>query len=159
MPNYVGRAQKQLNPAYTTQIKALKGQIPAIQQLYQALFQGLDAQGARETQNIFEGTSERNLLYSTIPVDMQTQLQESLLQQRGQLGAKMAQEIGGINERLGGVYVNRANAVSQLGQALQQSALQRRSQQLQTKQSQQQLALQKKLADRQYQLQKQSLRY
>lgn len=168
MASFTKQATNQLAPAYRQQTTALQAQIPAIQQLYQSLFQGLEAQGQRETQNIFEGASGRGILRSTIPVDAQTTLQEALLQQRGQLGSKMAQEIAGVNEGLAGIAVQRSNAIAQLAQALSQSKLQRQQfgyqkrqgrQQLnlQRRQSAQQLRLQRQLADREYQLQKQSI--
>lgn len=159
MATYTAQAKSQLAPAYTQQTKALKAQIPAIQQLYQSLFQGLQAQGARETQNIYEGASDRGVLSSTIPVDAETTLQDTLLQQRGQYSAQQAKDIAGVNERLGGIAVQRSNAIAQLAQALAQSALQRKQFSFQKQQSAQQLRLQRQLADREYQLQKQSLYY
>lgn len=159
MASFTKQAASQLNPAYAQQTSALKAQMPAIQQLYQSLFQGLEGRGRRETQNIYEGASDRGLLYSTIPVDAQTSLQEALLQQRGQLGAKQAQEMAVVNERLGGINVQRTGAIAQLAQALAQSSLQGKQFQFQKQQSAQQLKQQRLLADRQYALQKQSLYY
>lgn len=157
MASYVTQAKSQLAPAYKQQTSALKAQIPAIQQLYQSLFQGLQGQAKKETQNIYEGASDRGVLNSTIPVDAEAGLQEALLQQRGQYSAQQAKDIAGVNERLGGIAVQRSNAIAQLARALAQSSLQRRQFSFQKQQSAQQLRLQRQLADREYQLQKQSL--
>lgn len=157
--NFVKQAKNQIAPAYNQQIKATQARLPAIQQLYNSLFQGLESQGQVEGQNILEGTSGRGLLRSTIPVDLQTGLQQALIQKRGQLGADQAQEVAGVQESLGGLKVDRANAIAQLAQALAQSSLQRRQFGFQKRQSRQQLSLQRRLADRDYQFQKQALNY
>lgn len=159
MPAYVKQARQQLNPAYNQQMQATQAQIPAIQQLYQALFQGLESQGQQQQQANLEDAGSRGLLYSTIPVDAQTGLQQALLQQRGQLGAQQAQEIAGVQQSLGGLRVDRANTISQLAQALAQSGLQRQQFRYQKQQSNRQFNLDRRLANRQYQLQKQALYY
>lgn len=156
---FVKQATQQLAPAYKQQIQATKAQIPAIQQLYTALFQGLQSQGKQQSQNIYEDAGSRGLLYSTIPVDAQTGLQQALLQKRGELGAQQAQDIAGVNQTLGGLKVDRANAIAQLAEALASSGLQRKQFQFQKRQSRQQFSLDKRLANRQYQLEKQALYY
>lgn len=156
---FIKQATQQIAPAYKQQNQALQAQIPAIQQLYNSLFQGLQAQGQQETQNIYEGASGRGLLYSSIPVDAQTGLQQALIQKRGELGAQQAQEVAGVQQDLGALKVDRANAISQLAQALAQSSLQRRQFQFTKQQSNRQFSFDRRLANRQYQLDKQALYY
>lgn len=150
--NPTQQATRQLNPVYQQQAQAVRAQIPAIQQLYQSLFQGLEGTRQTETQNIFEGASGRGLLNSTIPVDQQTQLGQQLLQQRGQLGAQQAQDIAGVQSSLQDINVQRASAISELANALAGRRLERRKLQLNRAQQQRELHLQRVLADRQHAL-------
>lgn len=154
---FVKQASQQLAPAYSQQIQAQKAQIPAITQLYQALFQGLESQGQVQRQGIFENSSGRGLLRSTIPIDLQTALSQSLIQQRGQLAGQQAQEVGKVNTALADIGVNRANAIAQLANALAGQSLEGQRFSYEKQQAARDLALQRALADRQYQLDRQLL--
>lgn len=154
---FIQTATKQVAPVYAQQTQALKAQIPAINQLYSSLIQGLEGTRQTENMNILEGASGRGILRSTIPVDQQVGLEQSLLQQRGQYGAQQAQDIAGIQNQLGQVGVQRFSAINDLAQALQSQDLARRQFQLDKAGQQQQLALQRKVANRDYQLQLQAL--
>jgi hypothetical protein len=157
--NYVQQASKQLAPAYTQQTNALQSQIPAIQQLYQSLFGQLQSQGQVQNQNILEGASARGILDSTIPVDAQTGLQQSLIAQQGQLAGQQAKDIGGVQSSLAGIGVDKSNAIAQLAQTLQNSVLAQQQFGYTKQQSNKQYNLQKQLADRTYQLNKQAIYY
>ena len=152
--NFTAQATKTLSPAYTQQANALKAQLPAIEQLYQALGRNLQGQAKTDTQNAFEGAGGRGLLRSTIPVDMQTGIQQALLQKQSQLGFEQAQKIGGVQNDLAGVNVNMAQAIAQLSQALRGQDLAERQFGFTKKQSARELSLQRKLANRDYALQK-----
>lgn len=156
--NFVPTAQKQINPLYKPQEQALQAQIPAIQQLYQSLNQGLLGQQAAGNQNILEGAAGRGLLRSTIPVDQQAALAGSTLQQQAQLGSQQGKEVAGVNQQIGGLGVEKANAISQLVNTLFNRDLEERKLQYSQQQQNQSLALQRALADRQYQFALQSAR-
>lgn len=155
---FIGQATQQLAPAYQQQTQALQAQVPAIQQLYQSLFQGLEGQRQTGTQNILEGASGRGLLRSTVPVNAQTTLEQGLLQQRGQYAGQQAKDIAGVQESLGKLNVEQANAISTLANALYGQDIQRQQFAQQQAASQQQLSLQQQVADRTYQLQLQQAR-
>lgn len=141
---YVQQATSQLAPGYTQQINAYQSQIPAIQQLYQSLVQGLQSQQQQGNQSILEDASSRGLLHSTIPVEGQTQLGQQIIGQQGQYAQQEAQSLGQLNTQIAGVRTDQASAIAQLANSLQQSAL-----------GQQQLTFQKQQANRDYALQKQ----
>lgn len=151
---YTAEATKQLAPVYDQQIKAAQAQIPALQQLYQTLTQGLQQQNQQQlvagTQNIIEDASARGVLRSTLPVDarqaLTAQLGSALNQSLGQIGLEQTRGIADINQQVGGLRINRANAVADLARALQTRDLEER-----------QFRLQQLQANREYQLQQQRL--
>lgn len=138
---YTQEASNQLAPAYDQQVGALQSQIPAIQQLYQTLLQGLQGQQQIGNQNILENASGRGLLHSTIPVVGQAQLGAQILSQQGQYAAQQAKDIGGIYSQIAGIRTDQAGAIANLANQLQGTALQ-----------QQQISNQQAQADREYQL-------
>lgn len=109
-------------------------------------------------QNILENASSRGLLRSTIPVDAQAGLGQQILQQQGMNAVNQAKEIGGIQSQIGGLASDRANAIAQLANALQQAFTGQREVDLQARQYNREYALQKQLADRQYNLDLQKAR-
>lgn len=138
---YVQQATNQLAPAYNQQVKALQSQLNPLQNLYQTLNQSLAGQQQQGNQQILEDASGRGILRSTIPVYNQGVLGSQILQQQGQYASDYAQKYADIQGQIAGVGVNRAKDISQLAQSLMSGALQ-----------QQQLAYQRQLANRQYQL-------
>ena len=152
--NFTKQATQTLAPAYDQQIKALKTQIPAIEQLYAALGQQQQGQKATETQNIFENASGRGLLRSTIPVDQQAGLEQTYLQKGAQLGAEQVQKVGAVNSDIYGANISKANAIAQLTQALQGQSLDSQKFAFDKKQSTLELKQRQALADREYKLQK-----
>lgn len=138
---YIQAATKQLAPAYATQINAAQSQIPAIQQLYQTLMQGLTGFQQTENQNILEGASGRGLLRSTIPVDQQTLLGQQVLGKQAEYGMQQGQQLGDIYNQIAGLNVDKAKSIAGLGLNMQQNDLQ-----------QTQFKYQKQQADRQYKL-------
>lgn len=137
---FVDEATAQVAPVYQQQEEALKSQIPAIQQLYQTLFQGLEGQRATETQNILESAGARGVLRSSMPVDLQTQLGTALLAERSKLGAQQAQEIAGVNMKIGELNTQRLNAINQLADTLYNRDLAERKFQMDQEQARQQAA-------------------
>lgn len=147
-------AQKQLNPAYQQQVGALQSQIPAIQQLYQALIQGLGQQQQVGNQNILEGASATGFLNSTRPVDQQAMLGQQILAQQGQYSAQQAKEIGDIYGQVAGLGTERANAIANLANSLQQTGLQNKQFSWQRQQDNRMYSLNKGIANKQYSLDK-----
>jgi hypothetical protein len=152
MAEFYSQAASQLEPAYNQQVSALQSQIPAIQQLYQALVQGLQGQQATGNQNILEDSSSRGLLHSTIPVQGQVQLGQQILNQQGQYAAQQAKDIGGIYSQIGGVRTDQAQAIANLANSLQGNYLQQQQVNNQQTQADREFQLQQQTANQQYQL-------
>lgn len=115
---FVEEASAQLAPVYDQQVQTLQSQVPAIQQLYQSLMQGLEAQGKTQTQGILESSAARGLTRSSIPVDLQTTLAQTLMGEKSKLGAQQAQDIAGINMKVGDLGIQRAQAIQGLADSL-----------------------------------------
>lgn len=143
---YTDQATQQLAPVFDQQIKNIAGQLPAIEQLYKSLYQGLDTQAATETQNIYEGAQQRGVLRSSLTTDLQTGLGQALIAQKGQLGAQQAKETSAIQNQIGELNIQKAQAITNLSQQLQTGALSEREYQRKVLE-----------ADRQYELEKQKL--
>lgn len=141
------QAKSQLAPGYTQQIQAAQSQIPAIQQLYQALLQGLQGQQAAGNQDILEGAGARGMLYSTVPVVQQQQLGQQILQKQGEYGLQQQQQLGNIQQNIAGLRVGQAKDIAGLANTLQSQDL-----------AQQQFKYNKQQANRNYQLQMQMAR-
>lgn len=152
--SYIEQAQSQLNPLYDQQQAAIQGQLPSIENLYNTLTQGL--QGAYQqnlssgVQGIVEDASARGVLRSTLPVDARQaltgQLGAALQQSLGELGAKRASDVAGVQTNLAQLGVERAGRVSELARALETQDLER-----------QQLEMQKLNSEREYRLKQQEL--
>lgn len=115
---FVEQATAQLAPVYDQQVQTLQSQVPAIQQLYQSLMQGLEAQGKTQTQGILESSAARGLTRSSIPTDLQTTLAQTLMGEKSKLGAQQAQDIAGINMKVGDLGIQRAQAIQGLADSL-----------------------------------------
>ncbi len=153
--SFTRQAEAQLNPLFNQQQQAIQSQVPAIQNLYQTIEQGLNQQFqsnlASGVQGITEDASARGVLRSTLPVDARQALTSSLgaaLQQSlGQVGAQRAQDIAGINNNLAELGIRRVSSVTDLARALETRDLEK-----------QQFEFQKKQADREFQLAQQQAR-
>lgn len=150
--NFYKTAANRLAPAYNAQVKAAKSEIPAIIRLYEALTQNLVGQNAVAQQNNLESASSRGVLNSTIPVDAQVGLEQALINQQAQLGAEQAKEISGVNQKIAGFGVDRANAINSLAQALFGNNMQMKQFKLDKKYQKLNLGLQKQLGNQQYKL-------
>lgn len=123
---FVQQASAALSPAYTQSATAVKKQIPAIQQLYNTLFQGLEAQGKAETQNILESASSRGVLRSSLPIDLQTTLGQALIAERGKLGAQQAGDIAQVRSTLGQLSIDRVKSIRDLAERMRAGDLSER---------------------------------
>ena len=148
---YTEEATAQIAPLYDQQQQAISSQIPAIQQLYNTLMQGLqtgyDTQLSTGVQGINEDASARGVLRSTLPNDSRAaltgQLGQALLEGRAQLGRQQAGDVAGINERLGSLGINRANAIAELSRSLESQDLDRQKFEYQKQLDQQQLQIER----------------
>lgn len=146
---FYDQAAAQLNPVYQQSEQAIQGQLPAIQNLYSTLMQGLQGQFDTSlqsgTKSIVEDASARGVLRSTLPVDarqaLTTQLSQALLQGRGELAAKQAGEEAGVRERLGSLQVQKAGGIADLARALETQDLERQKFEHQKAIDNQQLAI------------------
>jgi hypothetical protein len=118
---FVEQATQQLSPLYQQQEQSLRSQMPSIQNLYDTLLGGLEQQRGVENQRILESAGQRGVLRSSMPVDLQQDLGRAILQQRGGLEMQRAQDIGGLNQRIGDLGLNRANAIQSLAMSLQEA--------------------------------------
>lgn len=148
------QAEAQLNPLFNQQQQAIQSQIPSIQNLYDTLTKGLQGQYqqnlASGVQGIVEDASARGVLRSTLPVDARQsltgQLGAALQQSLGELGARRAGDIAGVNTSLAQLGLQRASSIADLSRALETQDLER-----------QRLAMDKQNAERQFQLEQQKL--
>lgn len=151
---YIDQANQQLAPVYDQQIRQLEKQVPAIQNLYASLTEGLQTQNQQQiaagTQNIVEDASARGVLRSTLPVDARQaligQLGVALNQGLGQLGLQRVQDIGAVRSQIGSLGTQKAKDIADLARALESQDIQ-----------QQELALKRLQADRDYQLSQQQI--
>jgi len=147
MAQFYTQAAGQMNPGFNQQIKAQNSQIPAIQQLYQTLIQGLQGQQQAGQLSNLEASSGRGVLKSTIPVDANNALGQQIVQQAGQFAAQQGNDISGIYGNVANLRTQQAQGTSQLANQYQQSDLR-----------QQQFNYNQQQAERQYQLALQSAR-
>lgn len=143
------QATQQLSPVYQQQETAIQSQLPAIQNLYKTLIEGLQGQYNQNlqtgTQEIVEDASARGVLRSTLPVDarqaLTASLGQALMAGRAQLGSQQAQDVAGINEKLGGLRVQKAGAIADLARSLESQDLEAQKFAYQQRLDAQQLAL------------------
>lgn len=123
-PTY-GEASTYLQPTFAQAEQALQGQTPAIQNLYAALIQGLQAQGGAQTQNVLASAARRGVGRAMLGSDVQNQLGQELALQTGQLGAQQAQAVAAAQQAVGKLGVERVSRVSDLANSLQEAHLNR----------------------------------
>jgi hypothetical protein len=144
------QATRQLAPAYSTQIKAVKSQIPSIQNKYNTLISGLQGQQQSANLNAFEDASSRGMLRSTVPVDAQQAIAQGVLAKQGELSGQMGQEIGAVRSQIADIGVRRATSIADLVNALRDRALQESQFKQQTALANRQFSLDQALLNRGY---------
>lgn len=123
-PTY-GEAGAYLQPVFDQAQAALQTQVPAIQNLYAALLQGLQTQGAAQTQGVVNSANRRGVGRTMLASDVQNQLGQELALQGGQLGVQQAQDIAGVQQAAGQLGVQRVGRISDLADSLLQAHLAR----------------------------------
>lgn len=111
-------AAKQLNPIFDTQLSTINAQLPAIEQLFEAMSLALAGQQQAESGRAIADANSRGLLYSTVPINQQTAIASDYATQRAELGSRKAAAIGSVNEAINTSNLNRTNAITQLVEAL-----------------------------------------
>lgn len=146
---FVEQATNEIGPVYSQQIDQLNSQIPAIQQLYQTLTQGLQQQTNQQidtgVRDITEDASRRGVLRSTLPVDARqsllTTLSQALAEGTGKLNLQQAQEVGNIKSQVGQLGIQRASAIQSLADTLYGRDMKERQFQMEQQQAAQAMAL------------------
>jgi hypothetical protein len=150
----VGTATKQLQPVFNQAQQTLQGQVPAIQNLYQALIQGLQAQGAAQTQNVVQSAEMRGVGRAGLEGDVQAQLGQELALQGGQLGFQQAQDVAGARQRVGQLNTERVGRVNDLAQSLQDTRLGEKTAKIERKKADRAYELDLQKAERTFELSK-----
>lgn len=114
MDPFVAQAQPIAAQAYDPAVQNIQQQIPAIQQLYGALLQGLQQQGQAQVGNVVNSATQRGVASAGITQGTQQGINDALMLQGAQLGVQKAQTVGDINNQVGQANVGRAKAVVDL---------------------------------------------
>lgn len=147
------QATQQLNPVYNSAAGAIQGQIPAVQQLYASLLQGLQQQQANQYGNIVNSAAQRGVSSQGINSGAQYALGQALAQQGAQLGVQQAQDISGLQQAVGTVGVNRVGGIQSLSNSLNNQSLDAQKNKLALQQLQQNAALEMQKNQQQYNVQ------
>lgn len=140
-PTVVTQGNQMAAQAYNPVQQGIQAQIPALQNLYTTLVQGLQAQNAAQQQNVLASAQQRGVASPGMAGDIAGQLGGALGQAQAQLGVDIAGGRAGIQSQLAQALADRGNAGITFAQSIQDSNI---------KKSEQQLALQK--AERDFQV-------
>lgn len=99
-----------VNTAYNQATQGIKAQVPALQQLYGNLIQGLQAQNNAQVQNVVDSAQQRGVARQGLEGDTQAMLANALAQGQGQLALGQAQGVGGLRGQIGQTNVARQQA-------------------------------------------------
>lgn len=149
---FVSQAQQQLNPAYNQQVGALQSQIPALQQLYEALVSSLRGETQQAQLGALENTASRGVLRSSMSDYDVTQAAQQGIAKQGQYAANLQTQLGDIYGQIGQVETQRAGAISGLANQLYGANIQQQTLNNQIAQGNRQYALDQQTANKQYQL-------
>lgn len=130
MANIVVVGQKAANQAFNPAIQQAQAQVPAINNLYSTLLQGLQNQGQSQLQNVLTSADQRGVMRASQPASTQQALDSSLMQAGAQLGAQQAQNVAGVRGIAGQGQAQRALAAQQMVEGLTAADLAKRENQL-----------------------------
>lgn len=125
----IDQAQPQINAIYDPAVLAIQSQVPAIQQLYQSLIGGLQAQSQTQIGNVVNSAAQRGVSSAGITQGAQQALGDTLALQSAQLGSQQAQDVAGLQQQVGKANVGRASAISDLATALQKQNIENQTNQ------------------------------
>jgi hypothetical protein len=139
---FIQNANAQLQPVFGAAKQQIQSQLPAIDQLYATLVQGLQGQAQTAQGDILQSAADRGVTRD--PAQIQAALGQSVDAAQAQLGAQQAEQRSGITQDLTGLNVGRVQAGNDIGGGVQQANLagQENQMKLQDLQRQQNLNLQ-----------------
>lgn len=149
---FTQQAGGQINPVFAQSGQAIQGQLGDVQQLYNTLIQGLQAQQATETQGIVESAARRGVGRSALAGDVGGVLGETAGLEATKLGAQRAGDIAGIRQRLGELGAERVGATEDLAGTLQSRNLQEQQAQLDADRAQREFELGSAEAERAFEV-------
>lgn len=126
----LNQAQSQLGAVYNPIVQGIQQQIPAIQQLYGSLLQGLQDQAALQTQNVVSSAQQRGVMRGALQADTSAALADTLGQQTTQLNLQQAGDIAGLQGTVGQANLSRVNAAQTLADTLLNQDLEARKNKL-----------------------------
>lgn len=129
MDPFVQQAQPIVGQAYDPAVANIQAQIPAIQQLYGSLLQGLQTQNQNQLSNVVNSAAQRGVSSAGLTQGAQMGLADALATQGAQLGVQQAQTNADLRGEVGRANVGRAKAVIQQAGSLSDQDLSNRKNQ------------------------------
>lgn len=120
---YTQNATNELAGIYSPQQNLINAQMPANQQLYDTLYQGLDAQQANQTQDIVNSANIRGVGRDRLGQDVTGALGATVDLAKAQLGRQQAGDSATIQGKIADLNVQRINDIQTLSNALQDRAI------------------------------------
>lgn len=139
----IKQATSQLAPVYNPAVQQIQGQIPAVQQLYNSLIQGLQTQGGTQLSNVLTSADQRGVSRASLASDTQDALNGAIAQQQAPLGVQQASDVAVLQGQVGTTNVARAQAIGNLNDTLQQQLVNKGTNQLEIQKLNRNAALQK----------------
>lgn len=146
----LNQANQALSPVFAQANQAIQAQTPAIQNLYQSLIQGLQAQQAGQVQNVVQSAEARGVGRAGLAGDVQAQLGQELALQSGVLGLQEAQDLSGAGQAAGKLSTERGTRVVDLATSLQDAALGEKEAKIKRQQIERQFKLDARQAERDF---------
>ena len=109
----MANAKTDVNALYNPAVGQIQAQIPAIQNLYATLVQGLQNQATTQGANLMQSAQQRGVATPAMGADINNVLGQALAQQSAVLGAQQAQGVAGLQGQVGQANVDRAGTLQQ----------------------------------------------
>lgn len=154
MATIAQQAKTQLDPTFNTAVTGIQGQMPAIQQLYATLVQGLQQQNVAQTQNVVQSAEQRGVGRVGLEQDVIGALASSLMGGQAQLGLQTAQDTAVLGQQVGKTNVARAQGIQGLSDTLTSQDLAKKENALKLTQLSQNASLEMKKNQQDFNLRK-----
>lgn len=122
--------QRAANTAFNPSLQQAQAQVPAINNLYATLLQGLQNQSGSQLQNVLTSADQRGVMRGSQEASTQQALNSTLMQSGAQLGAQRAQNVAGVQGVVGQGQAQRALSAQQLVEGLTAADLAKKENQL-----------------------------
>lgn len=149
---FVQDASGALAPTYDQAQANIQGQIPAAQQLYDTLIQGLQGQVQQGTQAVTNSAARRGVLSAALPGQVGSTLGQDAALAGAQLGAQRAGDIAAITGNLTNLGAGRVQNSTEIAGTMNQEDLQRQQAALEQQQNQRKFEMDIQSAEREAQL-------